>query len=123
MKNKDYNYIHPFTVWETVKNDLELNIINDVYKAGERFPSINDLVEIYNISVNTAGKVLDSLRNDNILLNKRGVGFFLLPFAKSKLLQKWDVDIDKKVEEIITSAKKIGYSKEKLLSAISEKWG
>ena len=49
-------YKHPNTKWEEIKNDIEIDIINDKYKSAEKVPSISVLGEIYNIGRSTAKK-------------------------------------------------------------------
>lgn len=123
MKNNEYSYSHPYTVWETISSQLLKDIAMDVLKAGERVPSINELAKQYNVSANTAAKALEFLRDEDVIMKKRGIGFFVLPFAKQKVKQLLEDDIDQKIDNILNEAKNLGYKKEEILKHITEIWG
>lgn len=122
MKNKEYVYTHPNTVWETIKNQLQIDIIKNVYKVGERIPSTNDLARKYNVSINTAGKALDYLKDEEIIMKKRGIGFFVLPYAKAKIINLMRKDFEGQLHEILNLAKILEYDKDEIISTISDIW-
>lgn len=123
MKNKDFVYSHPNTVWETIKNQLEIDIITNVYKVGERVPSVNDLARQYNVSANTASKALEYLRDEEIIMKKSGIGFFVLPYAKTRIINCLKEDFGEKLYETLRLAKILGYSKEEVSDTILTIWG
>lgn len=118
MRNITYNYKHPHTVWEDIKSDIENDIVNNVYKTGCKVPSITQISQKYEVSNNTAVKVLESLRNDAIILKRRGVGYFVMPYAKDKLLKKKKQEFKTKINHLVLVARSIGYTKEDLVNDI-----
>lgn len=122
MKNREYVYTHPNTVWEIIRYQLEIDIINNIYKVGERVPSTNDLAKQYNVSVNTAGKALDFLRDEEIIMKKRGIGFFVLPYAKPKIIELLRKDFEGQLYDILRLAKVLEYDKDEIITTISEIW-
>ena len=67
---------------------VENDIMRGILLADERAPSTNELAAMYGINPNTAAKSLTTLTNDGILYKKRGVGMFVAPGAKEKILDK-----------------------------------
>lgn len=122
MKNNKFDYTHPNTVWEIIRNQIEIDIISNVYKTGEKIPSTNDFAKKYNVSVNTAGKALDFLKNENIIMKRKGIGFFVLPYAKQKIVKLLKEDFEGKVYNTVSMAKILGYDKEEIISFVSVLW-
>lgn len=116
MRNTKYNYKHPYTVWENIKSDIETDIIRDVYGIGEKIPSINDICQEYKVSNNTAVKALESLRNDGIILKKRGIGYFVKPYAKEILIKKHKDEFVDSLIKTIELGKRLGYEDKELLN-------
>ena len=86
--------------WQSVKNDLELKIIRGEYKAGERIPPVRKIAEIYDIGTSTATKTLLQLCEDGTIYQRRGVGYFVKPYVREKLI----VEHKRRLEKIILNA-------------------
>ena len=86
--------------WQSVKNDLELKIIRGEYKAGERIPPVRKIAEIYDIGTSTATKTLSQLCEDGTIYQRRGVGCFVKPHVREKLIEKHK----RRLEKIILNA-------------------
>lgn len=86
--------------WQSVKNDLELKIIRGEYKAGERIPPVRKIAEIYDIGTSTATKTLSQLCEDGTIYQRRGVGCFVKPYMREKLIEKHK----RRLEKIILNA-------------------
>jgi len=56
------------------------------WKSEEKIISIRDLGELIEISPNTVQRAYDFLQQRNIIVNKRGVGFFIDPAAEENIL-------------------------------------
>ena len=56
------------------------------WKPEEKIISIRDLGELIEISPNTVQRAYDFLQQRNIIINKRGVGFFIDPAAEENIL-------------------------------------
>ena len=67
---------------------IENDIVRGIFLEDERSPSTNELAALYGINPNTVAKSLTVLTNDGILYKKRGVGMFVAPGAREKILAK-----------------------------------
>lgn len=112
-------YKHPNTKWEEIKNDIEIDIINDKYKSAEKVPSISVLGEIYNIGRSTAKKILDSLCSDGIIMQQQGVGYFVKPLTKEILRKKHMDMLRVNIKSTIILGNKL-VDKEELTQMINE---
>lgn len=91
-------------IWLEIKNDLELKIINGTYKSAGRMPSISELTEIYSCGDSTAQKVLESLCAEGLLTKKRGIGYFVKPLCREKLINKHMEALENRIMRLIKEA-------------------
>jgi len=61
-------------------------ILTDEWKGDERVPSVRDLAVELQVNPNTVMRAYELLQNNEIIVNKRGVGNFLGSDAKSKII-------------------------------------
>ena len=94
--------------WQSVKNDLELKIIRREYKAGERIPPVRKIAEIYDIGTSTATKTLSQLCEDGTIYQRRGVGCFVKPYVREKLIAKHKRQLEKIILNAFDYADMIG---------------
>lgn len=80
--------LHPNMMWVAIKEDLELKIIQGDISAGDRMLSITELADMYDVSKSTAQKVLESMAEEDVLVKRRGIGFFVKPYMKDYIRQK-----------------------------------
>lgn len=66
---------------------LEDAILSGVYREEDQVPSITEYSVAYKINPATALKGVNLLVDSGLLYKKRGVGMFVAPGAKEKLLQ------------------------------------
>ncbi len=107
-------------IWLDIKNDLEIKIINGTYKSAGRMPSISELTEIYSCGDSTAQKVLESLCAEGLLTKKRGIGYFLKPLCRDKLVSKHMAMLEKRIENMIKEAHALNMDKGTLISLIDK---
>ncbi|MCX7882976.1 MAG: GntR family transcriptional regulator [Brevinematales bacterium] len=53
------------------------NILKGIWKPGERIPSIRDLAGQLSVNPNTVVKTYNYLEMQGIIVNQRGIGFFV----------------------------------------------
>lgn len=107
-------------IWLDIKNDLEIKIINGTYKSAGRMPSISELTEIYSCGDSTAQKVLESLCTEGFLTKKRGIGYFLKPLCRDKLVSKHMAMLEKRIENMIKEAHALNMDKGTLISLVDK---
>jgi len=60
-------------------------ILLDKWKSDGRAPSVRELGALLEVNPNTVARSYDFLQTKEILVNKRGVGFFIAPNAAGKI--------------------------------------
>ncbi len=63
------------------------DIIEDKIKEDDRIPSVRELAGHYEVNVNTAMKAIERLADNDIIYNKRGMGYFVCQGAKQKIVE------------------------------------
>lgn len=114
MQNKNLDYKHPNTVWEYIKEDLEVLIIKGLLKTGDKVPSINKLANHYNVSNSTAQKALETLFDKDILIKKQGIGYFVKPYTRNKLISEHKEKLKKRLETLLLESKELDIDKDEL---------
>lgn len=56
------------------------------YQEGERIPSVREYATIVEVNANTVMRSFDYLQAQNIIYNKRGIGYFVSAGAKKLIL-------------------------------------
>lgn len=106
--------------WLTVKNDLELKIISGDYVAGERIPPVRKIAEIYGIGTSTATKTLAQLCKDGTIYQRRGVGYFVKPYVREKLIAEHKRNLEKIIRNAFDYADTIGINPMLIINRINE---
>jgi DNA-binding transcriptional regulator YhcF (GntR family) len=71
-----------------IKEMVEDSIIDGSFTRGTRVPSTNELAAFYQINPATAGKGINELVAEGILVKKRGVGMFVTDTAREIVKEK-----------------------------------
>lgn len=101
-------------------------ILAGKYKEDERIPSVREYAVLLEVNANTTVKAYDLLATDEIIYNKRGLGYFVSAGAKKQIkktrkkefmkerlpelarqMQLLDISIDEVKEELEKNLKKI----------------
>ncbi len=61
-------------------------ILAGKYNADDRIPSVREYAVLLQVNTNTAVKAYDTLAREEVVYNKRGLGYFVAPDAKEKIL-------------------------------------
>ena len=61
-------------------------IIAGLYKADDRIPSVREYAVTLEVNTNTAVKAYELLAREEIIYNKRGLGYFVSPDAQKQIL-------------------------------------
>lgn len=89
---------------ESIENEIILgNLIEE-----DQAPSTNQFAKVYHINPATAGKGLNILVDEGILYKKRGIGMFVAPGARNKIIKKRQESFFKEIlPEIIREANRL----------------
>lgn len=63
-------------------------ILAGKYQNDDRIPSVREYAVMLEVNANTAVKAYDELARENIIYNKRGMGYYVTPGAKQQILQE-----------------------------------
>jgi DNA-binding transcriptional regulator YhcF (GntR family) len=63
-------------------------ILAGKYQDDDRIPSVREYSVLLEVNTNTAVKAYDELARENIIYNKRGLGYFVTPGAKKQILKE-----------------------------------
>jgi len=103
---------------------LENQIIDGELEADGKVYSQYQLAEIFNVNPATAGKGITILFEENLLYKKRGLGMFVEPVAKEKILEKRKTHfLHEKVEKLVVEAKRLDVSEQQLINMMKKLYG
>ena len=62
-------------------------ILSGKYEDDARIPSVREYAVMLQVNTNTAMKAYDQLARDEVIYNKRGLGYFVTKGAKAQILK------------------------------------
>lgn len=77
---------NPKPIYRQISDWMSEKILRGEWPEGERIPSVRDLAVMMQVNPNTAIRAFDDLQNDEIIFNRRGVGYFVAEGAQAKVL-------------------------------------
>lgn len=81
----DFNPNKP--IYLQIADALYEKVISGQWPEQERIPSVRELGVTLGVNPNTVVRVYDYLQNQNIIYNKRGIGYFVGENAKEQILK------------------------------------
>ena len=69
-------------IYEQMADRLCDEIIAGTYKADDRIPSVREYAVMLQVNTNTAVKAYELLSREEIIYNRRGLGYFVAPNAR-----------------------------------------
>ena len=82
------NFTNDKAIYIQMADRLMDEILAGKYKDDDRIPSVREYAVLMEVNSNTAVKAYDELARANIIYNKRGLGYFVTPGAKKKILRE-----------------------------------
>lgn len=109
------------SIYMQIAEMIENEVLIGNLKEDEQAPSTNEFAKVYNINPATARKGLNILVDEGVLYKKRGMGMFVTPDGRRKILRKrQDEFFNLKLPEIILEAKRLEISIEDIVSHIND---
>ena len=62
-------------------------ILQGQYKEEERIPSVREYAAMVEVNANTVVRSFDYLQGQDIIYNKRGLGYFVAPGGRERILE------------------------------------
>lgn len=100
---------------------IENEIIADRFLSDEKVHSQYQLADLFNINPATAAKGLTILVEEQILYKRRGLGMFVTPEAKTKILEKRRSEtLTRMAMELVLEARRLSVTEEELIYLIKK---
>ena len=110
--------------WEELFGVLRLedSIVDGSLPEEGRAPSTNELAAFYRINPATAAKGVNMLVDKGVLHKRRGIGMFVAPGARERLLdERRTAFADRYVEPLLVEARKLGLGPDDLGRLVRER--
>ena len=96
-------------------------LVEGVIKEGEKLPSTTELSNFYQINRATAQKGVGILVEEGFVEKRRGIGTFVVPHARSKLInERMQAFSESYIQTLVKEAKRLEMSKEDVIKKVSE---
>ncbi len=93
-------------------------IISGQYEEDSRIPSVREYAVLLQVNTNTAMKAYDQLARDEIIYNKRGLGYFVKSGAKEKIITVRRKEfMEQQLPELFRNMRLLGISFDDIRSA------
>jgi GntR family transcriptional regulator len=108
-------------IFQQIAELIENDIIAGVLPEETQVPSTNEFAAFHRINPATAGKGVNLLVDTGVLYKKRGIGMFVAPGARDRLVaERRDQFRDQYVRPLLTEADKLGITVEQLTAMIEK---
>ena len=100
---------------------IETDIVRGILEEEDRVPSTNELARRYTINPATAAKGVNILVDEGILYKKRGIGMFVAPGAREKILtRRRQAFFTVRLQELLAEAQSLGITRQELIAMLRE---
>jgi len=110
-------------IYKQIKDIVKRNILNDTWEENNKIPSVRDLSSKMSVNPNTIMRAFRELQNEDILLNKRGIGNIVKDGARDRIFKEKQKNFKNyKIVNIIKEAKLLNISKADFVEIVNNKW-
>ena len=93
-------------------------ILSGKYQDDDRIPSVREYAVLLEVNTNTAVTAYEQLAREEIIYNKRGLGYFVTPGAKKQIMKARKKDFMKeRLPELFRQMRLLGITLEDVKSA------
>ncbi|WP_169582972.1 GntR family transcriptional regulator [Microbacterium thalassium] len=105
-----------------IAESVEDSIVDGSLAEESQAPSTNELAAFYRINPATAAKGVAMLVDKDVLYKRRGIGMFVAPGARERLLaERRAAFADRFIDPLLTEARKLGLGAEDLSTLIRDR--
>ena len=76
------------SIFIQIAESLKDKILSAEYNVDERIPSVRDIAVDVEVNPNTVMRAFELLQRDELIYNKRGMGYFVAPGAPEKIIEE-----------------------------------
>ena len=96
-------------IFQQMADRLCDEILALTYQDDERIPSVREYAVMLEVNTNTAVKAYELLSRENIIYNKRGLGYYVTPGARAQILkQRRKIFLDQQLPELFRQMNLLG---------------
>jgi DNA-binding transcriptional regulator YhcF (GntR family) len=96
-------------------------ILEGKWTEGERILSVRELGVLLQVNPNTVMRTYEQLQSDNIIFNKRGIGFFVADGAKAQIIaNRKNSFLTEELPIIFRNAELLGMSVDDIVKAYKD---
>ena len=96
------------------------DILAGTYKADERIPSVREYAVALGVNVNTAVKAYDELARQEVIYNRRGLGYYVSPRSRTQILKSRRREfMQQRLPDLFRQMRLLGIS----IEEVNEAWG
>lgn len=106
-------------IYEQMADRLCDEIIAGTYKANDRIPSVREYAVNLQVNTNTAVKAYELLSRQEIIYNRRGLGYFVAIDARERIMnERRNIFLSSTLPNVFKEMKLLGINMEE----IAERW-
>ncbi|MGI6669164.1 MAG: GntR family transcriptional regulator [Acetivibrionales bacterium] len=111
-------------IYLQVAENIENDILKGNLEEGTQVPSTNQMAVMYKINPATSGKGINQLVDRGILYKRRGIGMFVAPGAKEKIINERKKEFYKKhIAALLEEARILGIRTDEIADMIRKEGG
>ncbi len=105
------------TIYRQIEHWVYEQILSGNWKPGERAKSVRELAVAFEVNPNTVMRSYERLQNQEIITNKRGIGFFVNEDAPEKIhaIRKKEF-MEEEVPEFLKNMRLLGITMEEIMA-------
>ena len=110
-------------IYLQIKEGIEEDIVSGQLAEDEQIPSVNQMVNFYNINPVTVLKGINLLVDEETIYKKRGIGMYVSPGASERLKKRNSKNFfDEHIEPLTRQAKPLGFALTEIYEIIERSW-
>lgn len=105
------------TIYRQIEHWVYEQILSGAWKPGERAKSVREMAVAFEVNPNTVMRSYERLQNQEIITNKRGIGFFVNEDAPEKIhaIRKKEF-MEEEVPEFLKNMRLLGITMEEIMA-------
>lgn len=108
-------------IYLQIADRISDEILNGTYDIESRIPSVREYAASVEVNANTVVRSYERLTAKGLIYQKRGIGFFVAPDARDKILKERSEDlISRQLPPLFKTFKAVGITPDQLKQAYIE---
>ena len=114
----------PKGIYQQIADQVSDRIAVGEWNAGERIPSVREMAVNLGVNPNTVARSYQSLLDDGIIENRRGIGYFVGKEARERIMDELKkAFIEEEVPRLFEMMEKIGMDIQELVALFERRDG